>query len=77
MNLKFVKTCPACPEQYDVFNKEGKIVAYIRLRWGTITIQCPDSVGVVILNENYGYEMCGEFMRDKDRKAFIKRAENS
>ena len=31
-NLKFVKTCDACPEQYDVYQGDKK-VAYIRLRW--------------------------------------------
>jgi len=34
---EFRRTCLACPEQYDVF-KNGKYVAYIRKRWGRLTV---------------------------------------
>lgn len=34
---EFRCTCLACPEQYDVF-KDGKYVAYIRKRWGHLTV---------------------------------------
>lgn len=39
MELKFewVCTCPACPEQYDVC-VEDQPVAYVRLRWGKLTV---------------------------------------
>jgi hypothetical protein len=33
MDLKLVKTCNACPEQYDVFDGT-KLVGYLRLRHG-------------------------------------------
>ena len=34
--IEFVQTCPACPEQYDVYI--DKIwVGYIRLRWGWLS----------------------------------------
>jgi len=38
--LKIKMTCSACPEQYEVF-KEGKQVAYYRLRHGTFRIDYP------------------------------------
>lgn len=38
MGLGFEKTCGACPEQYDVYNTEGK-VAYIRLRYGCLKVE--------------------------------------
>jgi hypothetical protein len=34
---EFRRTCWACPEQYDVF-KDDKYVAYIRKRWGRLTV---------------------------------------
>jgi hypothetical protein len=34
---EFRCTCWACPEQYDVF-KDDKYVAYIRKRWGRLTV---------------------------------------
>jgi hypothetical protein len=38
MGLGFEKTCGASPEEYDVYNEKGK-VAYIRLRWGCLTVE--------------------------------------
>ena len=34
---EFVLTCSACPEQYDVY-KNGEYVAYVRLRYGMLTV---------------------------------------
>ena len=36
-----VKTCDACPEQYDVF-RNGKQVGYLRLRHGSFSVAYPD-----------------------------------
>jgi hypothetical protein len=33
------RTCEACPEQYNALDEEGRIVAYLRLRHGTFTVQ--------------------------------------
>ena len=38
MGLGFERTSGSCPEQYDVYNEKGK-VAYIRLRWGCLTVE--------------------------------------
>lgn len=32
--LLFKRTCLACPEQYDVLDGQGRVVGYVRLRWG-------------------------------------------
>lgn len=45
--FNIVMTCPACPEQYDVF-KDGKQVAYYRLRHGDFTVDYPDAGGETI-----------------------------
>jgi hypothetical protein len=38
---KLVLTCPACPEQYDVFKQDGKKAGYLRLRHGTFRADAP------------------------------------
>lgn len=45
---RLVLTCFACPEQYDVHDDEGAQVAYIRLRHGTCSVQCPDVGGEIV-----------------------------
>lgn len=40
-------TCSACPEQYDAF-KDGEIVGYLRLRWGSFSVECPDVGGEMV-----------------------------
>ena len=35
--LGFNMTCERCPEQYDVYY-QGEKVAYVRLRWGLLTV---------------------------------------
>lgn len=42
MSLKFVKTCSACPEQYDVFDSDGNEVGYVRLRHGFFRVASAD-----------------------------------
>lgn len=44
---KFVRTCLACPEQYDVFHGDEQ-VAYVRLRYGRLYASVPDVGGVEI-----------------------------
>ena len=34
--LRFLQTCIACPEQYDVFVEDGELVGYVRLRHGRL-----------------------------------------
>lgn len=44
---KLVRTCFACPEQYDVFLDEVQI-GYLRLRHGTFRAEYPDCGGEVV-----------------------------
>lgn len=39
--LTLVCTCNACPEQYDVFDADGKQVGYLRLRHGHFRADAP------------------------------------
>jgi hypothetical protein len=45
--LELKMTCGACPEQYEVF-KEGKQVAYYRLRHGEFRVDYPECGGETI-----------------------------
>jgi len=45
---RLVRTCGACPEQYDVLDSQENVVAYLRLRHGSYTVSVPDVGGKVI-----------------------------
>lgn len=49
--IKLVKTCDACPEQYDAF-LDGKQVGYLRLRHGGFRVDYPDCGGETIYDAN-------------------------
>ena len=46
-NLRLVKTCSGCPEQYDVFLGYEQ-VGYLRLRNGSFRADCPDCGGETV-----------------------------
>jgi len=58
-----VRTCTACPEQYDVF-KEGVQVGYLRLRHGYFRADAPDCGGVTV----YEAEPNGDGMFEVDER---------
>jgi hypothetical protein len=41
--------CGACPEQYEAFTADGRLVGYLRLRHGAFRVECPDVGGTVVL----------------------------
>ena len=48
--LSLVLTCDSHPEQYDVL-LNGQIIAYIRLRYSSLTVECPDVGGEIIMHK--------------------------
>lgn len=38
--LRLEMTCSMCPEQYDVFGKDGQYLGYLHLRGGNFTVNC-------------------------------------
>lgn len=46
--LKLVCTCGACPEQYSVFDENGKSVGYLRLRHGWFRADVPHCGGKTV-----------------------------
>jgi hypothetical protein len=74
MNIKFVKTCTACPEQYEAFIGK-KQVGYLRLRWGYFEVEYPDVGGKELLGiqiDKSGWQ--GEFNDEEQRKFYLKKA---
>ena len=39
--IKLVRTCFACPEQYDALDANGTQIGYLRLRHGEFTVEVP------------------------------------
>ena len=66
---KFVLTCFACPEQYDVYDPEGVQVAYLRVRHGTFKVSCPDCGGDVVYID---YPKGDGIFYDSERLAYLK-----
>jgi hypothetical protein len=63
-------TCPAFPEQYDVF-KDGVQTGYLRLRWGSFAVHYPD-VGDGII---YEADPQGDGFFEKDeRESYLRKA---
>lgn len=72
-NYNFVQTCSGCPEQYDVFDKDGNQVCYIRLRWGSLYAQYPDVGGVDIYEASIGDGWTGSFRTEQERQMHLRR----
>lgn len=74
-DIKLVRTCYMCPEQYDAFDANGRQIAYLHLRHGSFTVRCPDAGGELIYSVRpngdgmfYDYERLGHL---SDAKAAI------
>lgn len=68
--LKLVKTCEMCPEQYDIYQGDKK-VAYVRLRFGVLQVNPYENnliSQVIIYSKSYddGYKGC--FDNDEERE---------
>ena len=69
--LVFVETSGACPEQYDVFDSNGNQVGYVRLRFGYLRVDYPDSGGEVIYDHEFSDGWKGIFTED-EREHYLK-----
>lgn len=65
--FEFVKTCDACPEQYDVFKGDVEI-GWVRLRYGSLSAHY---MGRVIYAHYFDDEYKGEFSSDDEREHFL------
>lgn len=69
--LELRMTCPACPEQYDVFDDCGSKVGYFRLRHGVFTVDVPDCGGETIYE---AYPNGDGIFDDNERLIFLAKA---
>ncbi len=67
---KLIRTCFACPEQYDVYDKFGVKVAYLRLRYGFFEAS-ESADGVVFYDAET--EGDGQF-EDEERQCYLEKA---
>lgn len=69
---KLVCTSTACPEQYQVFDKDGAQVAYLRARWGVFSCEHPGfGEALVYLSHIKGYGMFENSEREHQLKGAI------
>lgn len=60
----------SCPEQYDVY-KDEKIVAYVRFRWGSLTVNTEPLGEYICCYDNFsGFQ--GNFNSEKQRMYYLK-----
>jgi hypothetical protein len=66
-------TCGACPEQYDLLDEDGNMVAYFRLRWGHFYVSVPDAGGEVAYSHDFDDEWLGVFPDDATRSEHLQK----
>lgn len=65
--LEFENCGTCCPEQYDVWDKNGNLIGYVRLRWGELTCEYPDVGGEEIYCASIGDGLTGCFESNEQR----------
>ena len=68
LDYNLVLTCPCCPEQYDVFDSDGKQSGYIRLRAGNFRVYYPDTGGELVFYHRFDDDWKGMFDNDEREK---------
>ena len=76
LNYNFMQTSASCPEQYEVYDKDGNHVCYVRLRWGCLTAEFPDLGGILIYEAKIGDGLTGCFESNEQRIAELKNIAN-
>ena len=73
LDYNLVLTCQCCPEQYDVFDSDGKQVGYLRLRHGGFRADYPDCGGDTVYRYSFDDAWKGIF-KDEEREFFLTEA---
>ena len=74
--LLFLLSSIGCPEQYDVFDSDNNQVGYVRLRWGHLTVECPDSGGECVYEHSFSDGWKGSF-DPEERDYYLNKIENA
>lgn len=57
------------PEQYEVYNKEGEFIAFVQLKHGFVTAECPDINGEQVYRKSVGESIyVNEFSTEIERQ---------
>ena len=75
-NYDFMKTTDSCPEQYEVYDKDGNHVCYVRLRWGHLTAEYPDLGGSLVYEAKIGDGLTGCFVSHEQRMVELQNIAN-
>jgi len=72
MKVYFVRTCYACPEQYDVYTESKEQIGYVRLRYGILKAVYPDFGGEKVFEYIFeGDDLKGFFDNDDERNEML------
>ena len=75
LDYNLVLTCECCPEQYDVFDSDGKKVGYLHLRYGGFRADYPDRGGDTVYRYSFDDVMGrGTFDDDEEREKYLTEA---
>jgi len=69
VGLRFVNTCIACPEQYNIYDDHNRYMGYVRLRWGRL--RADDALGYVVYTHDFGDYLKGCFDSDDEREHYL------
>lgn len=71
--LQLKMTCAVCPEQYDVFDKSGRYLGYLRLGDWSFTVNCirPGEEHEEFVSDYSSMCWRGSFMDDKERSQYL------
>lgn len=74
-DVRFVLTCHACPEQYDVF-LGSEMIGYVRLRHGEFPVDYPDCGEQTVMEAKLNdWEDQGAFATPEQRSKYLAAAE--
>ena len=66
------------PEQYDVFNGEtGEKIAYVRLRFGLLSVEVPDAGGEEIYYHYFRNDFKGQFKSKCERMRYLRKIDRA
>ena len=74
MKIILIRTCTACPEQYDAFTANRIQVGYLRLRHGYFRVDYPNVSGEMIYE---AYPKGDGIFEEFERKYYIKQAKKA
>lgn len=68
MEMYFVRTCYACPEQYDVYDNGKNQIGYVKLRYGQLKATYPDFGGETVFEHTFEEDDLKGFFNNDDER---------